>query len=121
MSISQQKIATAHKLAKQLHATEQAVSEAYTEMAKFAAMLPQAQAEANVSRIVGRKVVAKAGEGMSIASNLFQVITEAHLLLTAVQHQVGLEVFDFGAGTDKPKKSFGSTVVVPARQLEQVA
>lgn len=119
MPISQKKIAAGRKLASQLHATEQAVSAAYTEIAKFAAILPLIQAEANVSRIVGRKVIAKAGESLSLAGDLFQVVTEAHLLLTATQKQVGLDVFNFGDGTDKPQPK-GSEQGSP-RRLEKVA
>lgn len=102
MHISQKRIAIARKIAAQLHASEKAVAAAYAELAKLATLLPEAQLDANVSALVGRKVVAKVGDAVSAAGSLFETVTDAHLLLTATQKQVGLEVFNFGAGTDKP-------------------
>lgn len=93
-----QRVSAAKRIASELHLAEDAIDEAMIRIAQLAATLPTARRETNMSAIVGQEAMAKVAQALAAAGEVRQLLTDAHLALTATQKEVGLGTRMFGAG-----------------------
>ena len=100
-----QRVSSAKKIAADLHQAEDAIDEAMIRIAMLAATLPTARRDMNMSAIVGQDAVAKVANALAAAGEVRQLLTDAHLSLTATQKQIGLGTRMFGAGVKPPAKA----------------
>lgn len=100
-----ERLSAARKIAAELHQAEDALDETMIRIAHLAAALPAARRETNMSAIVGQEAVAKVAQALAAAGEVRQLLTDAHLALTATQKQVGLGTRMFGAGVKPPQQS----------------
>lgn len=103
-----ERLSAAKKIASELHHAEDAIDEAMIRIAHLAAALPAARRDTNMSAIVGQEAVAKVAHALAAAGEVRQLLTDAHIALTATQKQVGLGTRMFGAGVKPPAGSNGS-------------
>jgi hypothetical protein len=113
-----ERIEAAQRIAKDLHAAENAIDDAIVKIAQLAATLPTARIETNMSAIVGQDAVSKVTQAIAAAGSVRQMITDAHVALGETQRQVGLGARMFGAGMNKPPSS---SAIVPMPQNEDDA
>ena len=69
-----------------------------------------------MSAIVGQEAVAKVAHALAAAGEVRQLLTDAHIALTATQKQVGLGTRMFGAGVKPPSGALaedGDVVPLP--------
>lgn len=97
-----ERLNAARKIASELHQAEDAIDETMIRIAQLAATLPTARREINMSAIVGQDAMAKVAHALAAAGEVRQLLTDAHLALTATQKQVGLGTRMFGAGVKPP-------------------
>jgi hypothetical protein len=97
-----ERLSAAKKIASELHQAEDAIDETMIRIAQLAAALPAARRETNMSAIVGQDAVAKVAHALAAAGEVRQLLTDAHIALTATQKQVGLGTRMFGAGVKPP-------------------
>lgn len=97
-----ERLSAARKIASDLHHAEDAIDETMIRIAQLAAALPAARRETNMSAIVGQDAMAKVANALAAAGEVRQLLTDAHLALTATQKQVGLGTRMFGAGVKPP-------------------
>jgi len=97
-----ERLNAAKKIASELHQAEDAIDETMIRIAQLAATLPAARREINMSAIVGQDAMAKVAHALAAAGEVRQLLTDAHLALTATQKQVGLGTRMFGAGVKPP-------------------
>ena len=97
-----ERISAARKIASDLHQAEDAIDETMIRIAQLAAALPAARRDTNMSAIVGQEAMAKVANALAAAGEVRQLLTDAHLALTATQKQVGLGTRMFGAGVKPP-------------------
>lgn len=97
-----ERLNAAKKIASELHQAEDAIDETMIRIAQLAATLPTARREINMSAIVGQDAMAKVAHALAAAGEVRQLLTDAHLALTATQKQVGLGTRMFGAGVKPP-------------------
>jgi len=99
-----ERVSAAKKIATELHQAEEAIDEVMIRIAHLAATLPAARRDTNMSAIVGQEAMAKVANALAAAGDVRQLLTDAHLALTATQKEVGLGARMFGAGV-KPAPS----------------
>lgn len=97
-----ERLNAAKKIASELHQAEDAIDETMIRIAQLAATLPTARREINMSAIVGQEAMAKVAHALAAAGEVRQLLTDAHLALTATQKQIGLGTRMFGAGVKPP-------------------
>lgn len=97
-----ERLSAAKKIASDLHQAEDAIDETMIRIAQLAAALPAARRDTNMSAIVGQEAMAKVANALAAAGEVRQLLTDAHLALTATQKQVGLGTRMFGAGVKPP-------------------
>ena len=97
-----ERLSAARKIASDLHQAEDAIDETMIRIAQLAAALPAARRDTNMSAIVGQEAMAKVANALAAAGEVRQLLTDAHLALTATQKQVGLGTRMFGAGVKPP-------------------
>ena len=97
-----ERLSAARKIASELHQAEDAIDETMIRIAQLAAALPAARRDTNMSAIVGQDAMAKVANALAAAGEVRQLLTDAHLALTATQKQVGLGTRMFGAGVKPP-------------------
>ncbi|MDZ3831868.1 MAG: hypothetical protein U0S50_08635 [Sphingopyxis sp.] len=97
-----ERVSAAKKIATELHDAEDAIDETMIRIARLAATLPMARRDTNMSAIVGQDAMAKVAHALAAAGDVRQLLTDAHLALTATQKQVGLGARMFGAGVKPP-------------------
>ncbi|MBL9069702.1 MAG: hypothetical protein JNM03_06865 [Sphingopyxis sp.] len=97
-----ERLSAAKKIASELHQAEDAIDEAMIRIANLAATLPAARRDINMSAIVGQEALAKVAHALAAAGEVRQLLTDAHLSLTATQKQIGLGTRMFGAGVKPP-------------------
>ena len=100
-----ERLSAAKKIASELHQAEDAIDETMIRIAQLAATLPTARRDINMSAIVGQEAMAKVANALAAAGEVRQLLTDAHLALTATQKQVGLGTRMFGAGVKPPEPS----------------
>lgn len=100
-----ERLSAAKKIASELHQAEDAIDETMIRIAQLAAALPAARRDTNMSAIVGQEAVAKVAHALAAAGEVRQLLTDAHIALTATQKQVGLGTRMFGAGVKPPEPS----------------
>jgi dGTP triphosphohydrolase len=100
-----QRLSAAKKIASELHQAEDAIDETMIRIAQLAAALPAARRDTNMSAIVGQEAMAKVANALAAAGEVRQLLTDAHIALTATQKQVGLGTRMFGAGVKPPEPS----------------
>ena len=100
-----ERLSAARKIASELHQAEDAIDEAMIRIAQLAVALPAARRDTNMSAIVGQEAVAKVAHALAAAGEVRQLLTDAHLALSATQKQVGLGTRMFGAGVKPPEPS----------------
>lgn len=93
-----ERLSAAKKIATELHQAEDAIDETMIRIAQLAATLPTARRETNMSAIVGQDAMVKVAHALAAAGEVRQLLTDAHLALTATQKEVGLGARMFGAG-----------------------
>src|SRR3546814_9857970 len=69
--------------------------------ARLAGTLPAARRDTNMSAIVGQDAMAKVARALAASGDVRQLLTDAHLALTATQKQVGLGTRMFGARSEE--------------------
>jgi len=97
-----ERMSAAKRIASELHAAEEAVDEVMIRIARLAGTLPMARRDTNMSAIVGQDAMAKVAQALAASGDVRQLLTDAHLALTATQKQVGLGARMFGAGVKPP-------------------
>ena len=97
-----ERLSAAKKIASELHHAEDAIDETMIRIAQLAAALPAARRDTNMSAIVGQEAVAKVAHELAAAGEVRQLLTDAHIALTATLKQVGLGTRMFGAGVKPP-------------------
>ena len=97
-----ERLSAAKKIASELHQAEDAIDETMIRIAQLAATLPTARRDINMSAIVGQEAMAKVANALAAAGEVRQLLTDAHIALTATQKQVGLGTRMFGAGVKPP-------------------
>ena len=97
-----ERMSAAKKIASDLHQAEDAIDDTMISIARLAATLPTARRDTNMSAIVGQEAMAKVAQALAAAGEVRQLLTDAHLALTATQKQVGLGTRMFGAGVKPP-------------------
>jgi len=97
-----ERLSAAKMIASELHHAEDAIDETMIRIAHLAAALPVARRDTNMSAIVGQEAVAKVAHALAAAGEVRQLLTDAHIALTATQKQVGLGTRMFGAGVKPP-------------------
>ncbi|MGB3844787.1 hypothetical protein EAO27_10820 [Sphingopyxis sp. YF1] len=100
-----ERVSAAKKIASELHHAEDAIDETMIRIAQLAATLPTVRRDINMSAIVGQEAMAKVANALAAAGEVRQLLTDAHLALTATQKQVGLGTRMFGAGVKPPAAS----------------
>ncbi|WP_204992136.1 MULTISPECIES: hypothetical protein [unclassified Sphingopyxis] len=100
-----ERLSAAKKIASELHQAEDAIDETMIRIAQLAATLPTARRDINMSAIVGQEAMAKVANALAAAGEVRQLLTDAHIALTATQKQVGLGTRMFGAGVKPPEAS----------------
>ena len=100
-----ERLSAAQKIAAELHGAEDAIDETMIRIAQLAAALPAARRDTNMSAIVGQEAMAKVANALAAAGEVRQLLTDAHIALTATQKQVGLGTRMFGAGVKPPEAS----------------
>jgi len=101
-----ERISAAKQIASELHAAEEAIDEVMIRIARLAGTLPAARRDTNMSAIVGQDAMAKVAQALAASGDVRQLLTDAHLALTATQKQVGLGTRMFGAGVKPPSAMF---------------
>jgi hypothetical protein len=91
----------ATKVAKVLHATEDAVDEAIVQASALAGTMPAARREAGLSAVVGQAAMDHVVTAMAALAEARRALVAAHHALSDVQGQIGLGALNFGV-TDKP-------------------
>ena len=97
-----ERLSAAKKIASELHQAEDAIDETMIRIAQLAASLPTARRDINMSAIVGQEAMAKVAHALAAAGEVRQLLTDAHIALTATQKQIGLGTRMFGAGVKPP-------------------
>jgi len=105
-----ERLSAAKKIASDLHQAEDAIDETMIRIAQLAAALPAARRDTNMSAIVGQEAMAKVANALAAAGEVRQLLTDAHVALTATQKQVGLGTRMFGAGVKPPATENGALV-----------
>jgi len=100
-----ERVSAAKKIASELHHAEDAIDETMIRIAQLAATLPTVRRDINMSAIVGQEAMVKVANALAAAGEVRQLLTDAHLALTATQKQVGLGTRMFGAGVKPPAAS----------------
>ena len=98
-----ERLSAAKKIASELHQAEDAIDETMIRIAQLAATLPAARRETTMSAIVGQEAMAKVAHALAAAGEVRQLLTDAHIALTATQKQIGLGTRMFGAGVKPPE------------------
>jgi hypothetical protein len=97
-----ERLSAAKKIASELHQAEDAIDETMIRIAHLAASLPTARRDINMSAIVGQEAMSKVAHALAAAGEVRQLLTDAHISLTATQKQIGLGTRMFGAGVKPP-------------------
>lgn len=97
-----ERLSAAKKIAADLHQAEDAIDETMIRIAQLAATLPTVRRDINMSAIVGQEAMAKVAHALAAAGEVRQLLTDAHISLTATQKQIGLGARMFGAGVKPP-------------------
>jgi hypothetical protein len=97
-----ERLSAAKKIASELHQAEDAIDETMIRIAQLAASLPTARRDINMSAIVGQEAMSKVAHALAAAGEVRQLLTDAHISLTATQKQIGLGTRMFGAGVKPP-------------------
>ena len=96
------KDAVAERVAAQLFDAERAVDAALEEVAKLAALLPQARQEAYLAATVGQTVFASTASAVAGLTAVRGDLVQTHGSLAALARRMGLEAVAAGP-MDKPK------------------
>jgi len=94
--------AAAQMVATRLFAAEEAIGEAYARIAELNAVMPQAQAEAGVSTVVGQEAFDGASAMLGTLAVARRQAIETHRAMDATRVQIGLRTVAFGDGLEKP-------------------
>src|SRR3546814_8874695 len=86
-----ERISAAKQIASELHAAEEAIDEVMIRIARLAGTLPAARRDTNMSAIVGQDAMAKVARALAASGDVRQLLTDAHLALTAPPQQVRSE------------------------------
>lgn len=100
-----ERVSGAKRIASELHEAEDSIDETMIRIARLAATLPTVRRDTNMSAIVGQEAMGKVAHALAAAGEVRQLLTDAHLALTATQKQVGLGTRMFGAGVKPPQAS----------------
>jgi len=92
----------AQKVADRLFAAEHAISEALARTAELNAVMPTAQAEADLSAVVGQEAFDGAAATFATLAEARRQIVTTHHAMDAARKQIGLRTVAFGDGTQKP-------------------
>lgn len=99
------RIQTIQSVIDQLNAAEFGVDNAFTEVATFNALLPQARQQANVAAEVGQDALEFAGEALQHVLRARAAMVAAHKALTGVKTDMGFDTVNFGGLGGKPSKA----------------
>ena len=100
--MSKQRKEVALQVTRSLYATEDAIDNALTQVAKFVAELPAARQEAKFAACVGQDAIAQAVAAMMALSEAREAMVKAHDSLATVRDQFGLTPVGFGSDPRKP-------------------
>lgn len=99
------RIETVQNVIDQLNAAELGVDNAFSEVAAFNAMLPQARLQAHLAAEVGQDALALASEALQHLLRARAAMVGAHQSLAEVRSDLGLDTVNFGGLGGKPKKA----------------
>lgn len=89
------------QVAKSLHASENAIDAALTQVANFVAQMPAARQEAKFAACVGQDAMAQAVAALTALNNAREAMVKAHDALADVRDNFGIPM-GFGSLGDKP-------------------
>lgn len=92
----------AHKVATGLFAVEKAINVALMRAAELNAIMPTAQAEADLSAVVGQEAFDGAAAVFASLAKARRQVVQTHKAMDETRTQIGLRTMGFGDGTQKP-------------------
>lgn len=99
------RIQTVQSVIDQLNAAEFGVDQAFTEVATFNALLPQARQKAHLAVEVGQEALEHAGDALQHVLRARAAMVAAHKALADVKTDMGLDTVSFGGLAPKPKSA----------------
>lgn len=105
------KMHVAHELASQLFVAENALDEAFSQIANLASLMPSARRRINASAALGHSAIGGVMQTLTMLGEARGHLLATHAALAKAQKRIGLEPVNFGAFVDKPTQNTGLSVV----------